>query len=320
VRVRAILGQLWRGDARLQRILVLIPPPDYGPARRRQPGNRSMDGNDSGQDSAARDGRRPRRCWDLRPRQTKQAALIAAGIRMLARDGLGQLSIRGVMREAGLGEALFHRWYSGQEAFLADLCSHAFTPILRAVEAADRPELAPRARLEALAVALAAALAADPAAHRVLLIGLAVLPGPLLEGDVMTRLRWLSALFEAALEEAVPDLAAHRDISSSAAFALFRMLIARPLLAAPGEAGFGQDAARFAAVAATASAGAALRARLATAAVAEVAAGTRVGVVPRPARRRRAAAAPKPVAARKLARKPRPRGRGAAGRGRGVAR
>jgi AcrR family transcriptional regulator len=89
-------------------------------------------------------------------RDTTEAAILAAGLRVLAEGGADSITVRGIARELSLVPSALYRYVGSREDLLRLLITHAYNDLADAVESADRtvPVDELRARWRAFARAL----------------------------------------------------------------------------------------------------------------------------------------------------------------------
>ncbi|HEV2239120.1 MAG TPA: TetR/AcrR family transcriptional regulator [Ktedonobacterales bacterium] len=107
-----------------------------------------------------------------------RAALIRAGLAILAEEGVQALSLRAAARRAGVSHAAPYRHFAAKEALLAAIAAQGFNLFAAELEAArDRLPAAPRQQLEETAWAYVRFALAHPDHLRVMFGGLIVDPG-----------------------------------------------------------------------------------------------------------------------------------------------
>lgn len=112
-------------------------------------------------------------------RGTTEAAILAAGLELLAAGGSDALTVRGLARELGLAPSALYRYVRSRDDLLAVLLRHAYTDLADAIDAAH--DAVPREDVRGRWRAFAFTLRSWSVAHRHewLLIQRAVLAGPL---------------------------------------------------------------------------------------------------------------------------------------------
>jgi TetR/AcrR family transcriptional regulator len=108
----------------------------------------------------------------------KRRAILATATELFAEHGYDRSSIAEVAKACGVSKALLYHYYTSKEVLLHDIIEHHLTRLLVAIEAADEAELSPRARLEALSVALLVAYRDANHEHKIQINELGKLPEP----------------------------------------------------------------------------------------------------------------------------------------------
>ena len=145
----------------------------------------------------------------------------AAGL--FARHGFARTSISTLSRECNASKAWIYHYYESKEAILFDILHDHIRMLRDTVQAADDPEAAPEARLEALIAALLEAYGDSDAKHRVLLNELGIL-APTQQRQIRALEREIVALFAAAVADLNPALAAQRNLIKPVTMSLLGML------------------------------------------------------------------------------------------------
>jgi TetR/AcrR family transcriptional regulator len=152
----------------------------------------------------------------------RRAIIREQAAALFAAQGYQRASLVGLARSLGVtANGITHYYFSKEDLLHAILEAHLLA-LLAAVEQADDETLAPRPRLEALAVAYLAFVAGPGAnGHSLLREAARFLPAARAL-DLRTRERWLYALFREALAAAAPKTAA--ALLAPLTFSLFAML------------------------------------------------------------------------------------------------
>jgi len=82
--------------------------------------------------------------------EDKQRAILTSAAQVLAEQGMDKASMAQIAQQAGVSKALLYHYYPGKDALIFDIIRIHLTDLDQAVEAADDPDLPPRARLRAL--------------------------------------------------------------------------------------------------------------------------------------------------------------------------
>ncbi|MDN2566557.1 TetR/AcrR family transcriptional regulator [Aquibium sp. A9E412] len=154
----------------------------------------------------------------------KRAAMLHQAAQVFARDGYDRASMAQLAAELGVSKALLYHYYASKEALLFDIVHDHLATLVEAVEAADRPEAEPEARLERLVAALLEAYRDADAEHKVQINALRLLP----EAD-QQRLKTLERQLVATFADAVmrldpPAFAADPTLLKPVTMSLFGML------------------------------------------------------------------------------------------------
>ena len=146
-------------------------------------------------------------------RDTTEAAILAAGLRLLAEGGSEALTVRGLARELTLAPSALYRYVHSREDLLALLLGHAYADLADSIQAAH--DAVPRADLRGRWRAFAHTLRNWSLAHRHewILIQSAVVAGPLPFTENTFRLHLLLIRLGADAERAgiLPTISAPRD-------------------------------------------------------------------------------------------------------------
>jgi TetR/AcrR family transcriptional regulator len=152
----------------------------------------------------------------------KRRAILAAATALFAEHGYDRSSISDVAKACGVSKALLYHYYGSKEVLLYDIIEHHLDRLLVAIEAADTPGLAPRARLEAFAVALLVAYRDANHEHKIQINELPKLPEP--QQETLKALeRELVARFAGAVAAVRPELVGN-GLLKPVTMSLFGML------------------------------------------------------------------------------------------------
>lgn len=153
----------------------------------------------------------------------KRDAMLHRAAQVFARDGYDRASMAQLAAECGVSKALLYHYYASKEALLFDIIFNHLQALVESVEEADRPDLAPDARLEALVGALLEAYRDADAEHQVQIGALRLLP----EADqerLKTLERRLVAIFAEAIHALNPAAFADGSLLKPVTMSLFGML------------------------------------------------------------------------------------------------
>ncbi len=135
----------------------------------------------------------------------KRRAILDRSAELFAAHGYDRASMSMIAEACGVSKGLLYHYYTDKEALLFDIIRFHLEELLEAVEAANRPELAPEARLQALATALLDAYRDADAEHQVQIGHLRLLP-PERQDELKDMERELVRLFADVIAEVAPDL------------------------------------------------------------------------------------------------------------------
>ena len=135
----------------------------------------------------------------------KRRAILDRSAELFAAHGYDRASMSMIAEACGVSKGLLYHYYTDKEALLFDVIRFHLEELLEAAEAANRPELAPEARLQSLAAALLEAYRDADAEHQVQISHLRLLP-PERQEELKDMERELVRLFADAIAELVPDL------------------------------------------------------------------------------------------------------------------
>lgn len=137
----------------------------------------------------------------------KQRAILTSAAAVLAEQGMDKASMAQIAQQAGVSKALLYHYYPGKDALIFDIIRTHLAELDAAVEAADAPDLPPRARLRALVGAVLENYRDADDYHKVQLNGTPTLP-PDQKADIHAIEKRIVRRFSAVLREVRPDLAA----------------------------------------------------------------------------------------------------------------
>lgn len=139
--------------------------------------------------------------------EDKQRAILSSAAAVLAEQGMDKASMAQIALQAGVSKALLYHYYPGKDALIFDIIRTHLSELDAAVEAADDPDLAPRARLRALVGAVLECYRDADNHHKVQLNGTPTLPDAQRE-EIHAIERRIVRRFSATLRAVRPDLAA----------------------------------------------------------------------------------------------------------------
>lgn len=153
----------------------------------------------------------------------KRLALLRQAASVFARDGYDRASMAGLASECGVSKALFYHYYASKEALLFDIVSTHLEELVEAVEAADRPDLAPEERLEGLVAALLEAYRDADAEHKLQVGSMQLLPDAD-QAHLKALERQLVARFAEAVRFVAPEAFDASSLLKPVTMSLFGML------------------------------------------------------------------------------------------------
>ena len=135
----------------------------------------------------------------------KRRAILDRSAELFAEHGYDRASMSRIAEACGVSKANLYHYYKDKEELLFDVIRFHLEELLEVVEAADRPDLAPEARLKELVAALLEAYRDADAQHSVQINGLRLLPSDR-QGELKTMERDLVRIFSDAVAGVAPQL------------------------------------------------------------------------------------------------------------------
>jgi TetR/AcrR family transcriptional regulator len=135
----------------------------------------------------------------------KRRAILDRSAELFAAHGYDRASMSMIAEACGVSKALLYHYYRDKEALLFDVIRFHLEELLEAVEAAQRPDLSPDARLGALSAALLDAYRDADAEHKVQINTLSLLP-PERQAELKAMERDLVRIFADAIADLAPEL------------------------------------------------------------------------------------------------------------------
>jgi len=139
--------------------------------------------------------------------EDKQRAILTSAAAVLAEQGMDKASMAQIAVQAGVSKALLYHYYPGKDALIFDIIRTHLSELDTAVELADDPQLAPRARLRALVGGVLECYRDADNYHKVQLNGTPTLPAEQ-RHEIHAIERRIVRRFSEALRAVRPDLAA----------------------------------------------------------------------------------------------------------------
>ena len=135
----------------------------------------------------------------------KRRAILDRSAELFAAHGYDRASMSKIAEACGVSKANLYHYYKDKEELLFDVIRFHLEELLEVVEAADRPDLAPEARLKELVAALLEAYRDADAQHSVQINGLRLLPADR-QGELKAMERDLVKIFSEAVEGVAPQI------------------------------------------------------------------------------------------------------------------
>ena len=135
----------------------------------------------------------------------KRRAILDRSAELFAEHGYDRASMSKIAEACGVSKANLYHYYKDKEELLFDVIRFHLEELLEVVEAADRPDLAPEARLKELVAALLEAYRDADAQHSVQINGLRLLPADR-QGELKAMERDLVKIFSEAVEGVAPQI------------------------------------------------------------------------------------------------------------------
>lgn len=104
------------------------------------------------------------------PAIDKRRQILDAAIRVFARQGFHSTRVADIADEAGVAYGLVYHYFKSKDEVLNELFSERWSLLLAAIEEADRADLAPRAKLEAVAGFIVDSYRHDPELMKVIIV------------------------------------------------------------------------------------------------------------------------------------------------------
>lgn len=135
----------------------------------------------------------------------KRRAILDRSAELFAEHGYDRASMSKIAEACGVSKANLYHYYKDKEELLFDVIRFHLEELLEVVEAADRPELAPDARLRELIAALLEAYRDADAEHNVQINGLRLLSADR-QAELKAMERELVRIFSDAMAGVAPQL------------------------------------------------------------------------------------------------------------------
>jgi TetR/AcrR family fatty acid metabolism transcriptional regulator len=100
----------------------------------------------------------------------KRRQILDAAVRVFARQGFHSTRVSDIADEAGVAYGLVYHYFKSKDQVLNELFSERWSLLLAAIGEADRSELAPRAKLEAVAGFIVDSYRHDPELMKVIIV------------------------------------------------------------------------------------------------------------------------------------------------------
>jgi TetR/AcrR family transcriptional regulator len=135
----------------------------------------------------------------------KRRAILDRSAELFAEHGYDRASMSKIAEACGVSKANLYHYYKDKEELLFDVIRFHLEELLEVVEAADRPDLEPDARLRDLVAALLEAYRDADAQHNVQINGLRLLPADR-QAELKGMERELVRIFSDAVAGVAPQL------------------------------------------------------------------------------------------------------------------
>ena len=135
----------------------------------------------------------------------KRRAILDRSAELFAEHGYDRASMSKIAEACGVSKANLYHYYKDKEELLFDVIRFHLEELLETVEAADRPDLAPEARLKELVNALLEAYRDADAQHSVQINGLRLLPSDR-QAELKAMERDLVKIFSDAVAGVAPQI------------------------------------------------------------------------------------------------------------------
>ena len=135
----------------------------------------------------------------------KRRAILDRSAELFAEHGYDRASMSKIAEACGVSKANLYHYYKDKEALLFDVIRFHLEELLEVVEAADRPDLSPAARLRELVAAILEAYRDADAQHNVQINGLRLLPSDR-QAELKAIERELVRIFSDAVAGVAPQL------------------------------------------------------------------------------------------------------------------
>lgn len=135
----------------------------------------------------------------------KRRAILDRSAELFAEHGYDRASMSKIAEACGVSKANLYHYYRDKEELLFDVIRFHLEELLEVVEAADRPGLAPAARLKELVAALLEAYRDADAQHNVQINGMRLLTSDR-QGELKEMERDLVKIFSDAVAGVAPQL------------------------------------------------------------------------------------------------------------------
>lgn len=152
----------------------------------------------------------------------KRQAILDRSAELFSAYGYDRASMNRIAEACGVSKANLYHYYKDKEGLLFDVIRFHLEELLEVVEAADRPEAQPEARLHGLIAALLEAYRDADSQHNVQINSMRFLP-PERQADLKRMERDLVAIFSAAVAGVAPHLKGTRMLTP-VTMSLFGML------------------------------------------------------------------------------------------------
>ena len=155
--------------------------------------------------------------------EEKQRGILTSAAAVFAEMGMEKASMSQIASHSNVSKALLYHYYPSKDALIFDIVRTHLTELANAIEAADRPELAPQARLRLLVKAVLASYEGRDNEHKVQLNGTSAL-SPEQLSELQAIERQIVKRFSGVIRDINPDLNKDRPLLMPVTMSLFGMM------------------------------------------------------------------------------------------------
>lgn len=142
--------------------------------------------------------------------EEKQRGILSSAAAVFAEMGMEKASMAQIASHSNVSKALLYHYYPSKDALIFDIVRTHLTELQSAIEAADRPDVAPQERLRLLVKAVLKNYEGRDNEHKVQLNGTSALSGEQL-AELQTIERQIVKRFSTVIHDINPDLAKDKE-------------------------------------------------------------------------------------------------------------